>query len=109
MAHSGPGYREFNFSPSGEWSVYAFRAYRDGEAMDTELTPSMVVRSSPHRLELEAQLARPLLPAAAELRLGLSAVIEQADGALSYWALHHPTGQPDFHHADAFAMRLALP
>ena len=25
-----PGYREFNFSPSGEWAAYAFAAYRDG-------------------------------------------------------------------------------
>jgi hypothetical protein len=30
MAEDGPGYREFNFSPSGEWAVYAFRSYRDG-------------------------------------------------------------------------------
>jgi len=109
MANSGPGYREFNFSPSGEWSMYAFRAYRDGEAMNTDSTPTIQVRTSPQRLELEAQLARVLLPPEPALRLGLSAVLEHSDGSLSYWALRHPPGQPDFHHADGFAMQLALP
>jgi hypothetical protein len=41
--------------------------------------------------------------------LGLSAVVEHADGARSYWALQHPPGKPDFHHPDSFAMQLALP
>ncbi len=42
----------------------------------------------------------------AELRLALSAVIEDSDGGLSYWALAHPRGKPDFHHADSFALTL---
>jgi hypothetical protein len=29
MAGEGPEYREFNFSPSGEWALYDFRGYRD--------------------------------------------------------------------------------
>jgi hypothetical protein len=33
-------------------------------------------------------------------------VIEAADGSLSYWALRHPPGKPDFHHRDAFALEL---
>ena len=40
-------------------------------------------------------------------RIALSAVIEEGNGALSYWALRHPAGKPDFHHPDAFAMELA--
>jgi hypothetical protein len=43
------------------------------------------------------------------LRLGLSAVIESCNGSLSYWALRHPAGKPDFHHADAFALGLEAP
>ena len=35
--------------------------------------------------------------------LGLSAVIEEANGRKSYWALAHPPGKADFHHADCFA------
>ena len=30
--------------------------------------------------------------------IGLTAVIETADGQLSYWALQHPAARPDFHH-----------
>ena len=43
------------------------------------------------------------------LRLGLSAVIEATDGSLSYWALRHPPGKPDFHHIDAFDLQLDRP
>jgi len=39
-------------------------------------------------------------------RLSLSAVIEQADGRLSYWALAHPPGKPDFHRADCFTCEI---
>jgi hypothetical protein len=36
--------------------------------------------------------------------LGLSAVIEENDGAVSYWALKHSLGPPDFHDASAFIL-----
>jgi hypothetical protein len=32
--------------------------------------------------------------------------VEDVDGILSYWALRHPAGKPDFHHTDAFALQL---
>ena len=43
------------------------------------------------------------------LRLGLSAVIEDDSGKLSYWALKHPSGKPDFHHPDTFVLEIAPP
>jgi hypothetical protein len=43
------------------------------------------------------------LPRNAPWRLGLSALIEDTSGCKSYWALAHPPGKPDFHHADCFA------
>ena len=109
MAEDGPGYREFNFSPSGEWAAYAFRGYRDGDALDSELAPVIVVRQTGDRLELEAAICQDFLPPGRRLRLGLSAVVEDADGVLSYWALRHPAGKPDCHHTDAFALPLELP
>ncbi len=39
-------------------------------------------------------------------RIGLSAIIEDRDGAKSYWALAHPPGAPDFHHPDCFTAQL---
>jgi hypothetical protein len=39
--------------------------------------------------------------------VALCVVIEELDGALSYWALRHPAPRPDFHHADGFALEIA--
>jgi hypothetical protein len=109
MAGKGPGYREFHFSPSGEWAVYAFCGYREGGELEVEMDPGIVVRRTVERLCLDAEIHRDFLPPGCSLRLGLSAVLEDADGVLSYWALQHPPGKPDFHHADAFALQLVLP
>ena len=49
------------------------------------------------------------LPADGPWRAGLSAVLEADDGTRAFWALAHPPGQPDFHHADAFALSLPPP
>jgi hypothetical protein len=38
--------------------------------------------------------------------IGLSAVVEATDGSLSYWALAHAPGRPDFHHAHSFGLEL---
>jgi hypothetical protein len=103
-------YHELNFAPSGEWAGYAFAAYREVASLaDEALEPRIAVRPAVDWLELDAELRLDrLLPyqPRAPLRLGLSAVIEAADGTLSYWALRHPPGKPDFHHTDAFALRL---
>src|SRR5579863_4612008 len=85
-----PGYHEFNFAPSGEWTVYALRGYRDGGPIDNEaLRPNIVVRSTPTRLELDAVVPldslSPIHPCAS-LRIGLAAVIETNE-EVSYWAL----------------------
>jgi hypothetical protein len=111
MTGDGPGYREYNFSPSGEWAAYIFRDYRqasDQQAgmMTDESTPVIRVHRSVQRLALEAEVPLETLPSYSPIRLGLSAVVEAADGGLSYWALRHPPGKPDFHHIDAFALHL---
>jgi len=110
-----PGYHEFNLSPSGEWAEYAFDGYRIprvGESAAAAPAPQVAVRGAPGRLELDAVIRLDRLSAqhpGAELSLGLSAVIEDSDGALSYWALRHPPGKPDFHHPEAFVLDLAAP
>jgi hypothetical protein len=96
-------YREFNFSPSGEWAAYAFTRYREGLPLrDEALSPEIAVHSSTRELRLDAAIAC----APGKLQLGLSAVIEEAGGALSYWALRHVPGKPDFHHPSSFSLEL---
>jgi regulation of enolase protein 1 (concanavalin A-like superfamily) len=98
-----PGYEEFNFSPSGEWAHYAFADYRIAGPKADRRPPEIAVQRKADRLVMEA---RAPLSIDGVLELGLSAVIEEEGGALSYWALRHSPGQPDFHRRDAFAMEL---
>jgi hypothetical protein len=102
-ANDAPAYHEFNLSPSGEWAAHAFARYREGAMLSApELDPRIAVRRGPGKLELDA-----LITVVGERFLvGLAAVVEAADGSLSYWALRHPPGPPDFHHRDAFALEL---
>ena len=101
------GYYELNFSPSGQWAAYFFRSYRNGIRIADEITDIPIkVRSSPDSYTLHASLDLDRFTSLSRdhsRRLGLSAVIEDANGGMSYWALAHPPGKPDFHHADAFA------
>jgi hypothetical protein len=106
-----PGYHEFNFSPSRDWAIYRFSAYRE------RMVPAKIGRApliSLHRgdarVELEATVrleALADLRDAPRLKVALAAVIEDQDGRLSYWALRHAPGKPDFHHPSAFALEVA--
>jgi len=99
-------YCEVNLAPSTQWAAYRFASYRQGmTAADDVGDPGIVLQPSGDGLELSAAVA-PGVPLNAPCRLGLSAVIESADGGVSYWALAHPPGRPDFHHADCFALEL---
>ncbi|MGH8641727.1 MAG: DOMON-like domain-containing protein [Burkholderiales bacterium] len=108
-----PAYYEFNLSPSGEWAAYAFNSYRAERAGGMRadgLAPQVNVRGTARVLELDAVIRLDALSAvhsSAPLSLALSAVVEDNDGDLSYWALRHPPGRPDFHHAEAFALHLS--
>jgi hypothetical protein len=113
MVDHRAGYHEFNFAPSGEWQTYAFSAYRHLEPLSRQLRPPTVsTMTTPERLELRARFflsdLSPIHPYS-RFRLGLAAVIERRDGTLSYFALHHSQGKPDFHHPDTFALLLDAP
>lgn len=109
-ADGAAGYIELNFAPSLQWAAYCFTAYRHGMAPATlSRPPQLTLRREPDRLILAANVALDQLPAidtSARLRLALSTVIEDDLGQLSYWALRHPSGKPDFHHADGFDLAL---
>ena len=106
-----PAYHELNFSPSGEWAVYAFERYRQGVAIvDDALDPRIAVEPTASTLKLSAGIPlRGLSPMHSDgvLSLALSAVIEDVEGTLSYWALAHPADKPDFHHPDSFTLQLS--
>ena len=105
-------YREFNFSPSGQWAVYRFAGERQRDPSPSPDLPAPVMQLAitPTLLTLAVHVPRAALPASAlHLELALCAVIEELDGRQSYWALQHPCERPDFHHPAGRSLRLALP
>jgi len=107
---SDTAYYEFNFAPTAQWAAYWFRSYRTGMRVATEISaPCIETQPNPQHYKLQASLRLEELSALQSdisWRLGLSAVIEEASGCKSYWALAHPPGKPDFHHPDCFACEL---
>lgn len=109
-----PHYREFNFSPSGQWAAYRFHSERkrDLTAEHPVVQPHIECDASAGVLGLQAWLPLHALPApstAGSWLVGLCAVIETADGELSYWALQHPSTRPDFHHRGGWQNLPELP
>lgn len=104
-------YVEFNFAPSTQWAAYQFSGYRAGMSAASEITaPRIEVQTTDEGFELHVSLELdrlPSLPSDSVWRLGLSAVIEEANGRKSYWALAHPSGDADFHHSESFAYELS--
>ena len=99
---TGTAYYEYNFSPSTQWAAYRLEDYRSGMTAAAAY-PRVEIGSSADWLGLRATIR---LPTDAGHALGLSAVIEEINGRKSYWALAHPSREPDFHHGDCFAAQL---
>jgi hypothetical protein len=106
----GEAYYELNLAPSTQWAAYQFDRYRTGmRAVGKIGAPRIEVERAAEQFTLQATLQwdeSSELGRAAMWRLGLSAVLEEANGGKSYWALAHPPGKPDFHRADCFALEL---
>lgn len=107
----GEAYYEFNFAPSMQWASYRFDAYRSGMTRaETLPVPHIEAQTADglYELRITLDLGRTTeLSTDLPWRLGLCAVIEEKCGRLSYWALTHPRGRPDFHHSDCFTLQLA--
>jgi hypothetical protein len=103
-------YYELNFAPSTQWAAYAFSGYRNGMRVADEIdAPFTEVQRGADIYVLQASLDLEKtsgLPRDGIWRVGISAVIEETSGAISYWALQHPAGRADFHHSDCFALDL---
>ncbi|NML04719.1 DOMON-like domain-containing protein [Sphingomonas sp. G-3-2-10] len=97
----GEAYYEFNFSPSTRWAAYRLDGYRTGMA-DLPL-PVPMIEPLADGVRVTVDLSG--LPGGT-WGFGLTAVIEEADGTKSYWAIAHPPGKPDFHDPACFALEL---
>jgi hypothetical protein len=95
----GEGYEEWNVSPTGQVTRFAFSSYR---VRTSVARPAVDVRVSvePRELVVEARMPVP------DSCVSPTVVIEDGAGALSYWAVHHPCERPDFHDRGGFVVRL---
>ena len=112
-------YYEMNLSPSGNWNLYAFDAYRSGmrPATGAEIALIKVERSVKEDTIIWQGSLRPtastendptslLTSGGGGLVMGAAVVMEYNTGDKDYWALAHAGRKPDFHLRESF--RLAL-
>jgi hypothetical protein len=93
----GAAYVELNLSPSERWNAYHFSEPRRGVAeQPMPYEPSCALRLGQDLAIFDAAIPIAGLPPL-PWKTGLTCVIEENGGRLSYWALAHPAGQPDFH------------
>lgn len=95
VSGEGGAYREYNFSPSGQWAAYEFDGYRAGmrnipAGIETELYQEK--NELQFSVEIKTEFSNPV-------QIGLTAVIEETDGAIRYWSTAFAPGKPDFHAA----------
>jgi hypothetical protein len=103
-------YWEFNVSPAGHWNVYHLEGYRQGLQAEPDYR-ELPVQLSRSPQELILTLRCPLPPdlqrdRSASLEVGITAVVEGADGSIGYWALLHPSREADFHDRGGFCINI---
>ncbi|MFM7800430.1 MAG: DOMON-like domain-containing protein [Planctomycetota bacterium] len=112
-----PGYIEFNFSPSGDWASYAFDGYRQNSRDRPWRGPQPEVRIVQHE---DATRLVALVPHEAfhcllrgdvmpPLEAAFTLVLEDRQGALSYWSIVHPRAEPEFHDRAGFVAEFTVP
>lgn len=101
--HGEEVYREYNFSPSGQWAAYSFDNYREGMSAIDIWAPRITTIMEDDALIVDVNFVAPHLT---PQMVGASAVIEDKAGRKSYWGLTHPPGKPDFHHPSCFVFEL---
>lgn len=101
-------YIEFNFSPNFEWNCFYFAKKGDALMEWPRMNrPATEILLSLDHYFLVAEIRKELMPPGFfdgphELSAGLSSVIKEKSGGLSYWALSHHDTRPNFHDFRSF-------
>jgi len=95
VSGEGGSYREYNFSPSGQWAAYEFEGYRSGMS-NTEARIETELFQEKNELQFSAKIGAEFPNPA---YVGLTAVIQETDGEIRYWSNAFAPGKPDFHAA----------
>ena len=101
-------YVEFNFSPTFEWNCFYFKKsgdlLKEWESMQRPITDILLSKDT---FLLIAEIKKEDFPKGffygnEELSAGITTVIKDKLGNMSYWALSHEDKKPNFHHFDSF-------
>ena len=97
-------YWEINLSAHGDWALYRFDDYRQGQHPQELAEPPLIrLRSWHHQLRLDARVPlAPWWPNAICPDLALSCVLDRGEAGLSHWAVRHPQHRADFHDRSTF-------
>lgn len=101
-------YWEFNLSPAGHWNIYRFDSYRQGMQEETAfnvLPFSVEHQSGSLVLSVNVDLDK-IVASEQLLDVGITTVIKQKDGRVTYWALVHQGNEADFHIRESFIVEL---
>jgi hypothetical protein len=101
-------YWELNLSPSGDWNIYRFSAYREGMQEEKAfINLPFMVKNGPEILRLVFELNTDrIIPPDRAINVAVSAVLKSIRGNTTYWALAHHGAKPDFHRRDGFLIEL---
>jgi len=101
LLEDGKSYIELNFSPKGYWHIYYFDDYRQpSQTLKNVVCISDLVinkKDDGCRLQVEVHLNGISIK-----DIGFTAVIEDSNKEISYWALQHASNNPDFHKSETF-------
>jgi hypothetical protein len=101
-------YVEFNFSPTFEWNCFYFNKKGDPlKEWDQIIMPAIDILLSREHFFMFVDIKKEFLPKGffnpdSELSAGITSVIKDQEGTISYWALSHADTRPNFHHFDSF-------
>lgn len=99
-------YIEFNFSPEFEWNCFYFP--KKGDPLLEYARMDFVkfdILLSLDVFHLIVEIDKKRFPDGffqGPLHAGISSVIKEKNGRMSYWALSHEDIRPNFHHFDSF-------
>lgn len=126
----GSRYWEFNFSPNGDWNVYALSSYRknlepERRVRDVRLLPvenQIGTQTFGYSVELANVTELESTYSRQGLEVGLTAVLQllspsqavqedRREGrqafTKTYWALAHVADRPDFHRPESFVLQFS--
>lgn len=101
-------YWEFNLSPQAKWNLYRFSGERMGmrrEESISQVNIEFSLINSTLQVQAEFRMPRKISPMS-PLEIGLTAIIGRDPNEVSYWAIEHLRGKPDFHVRESFRIEL---